>query len=91
MIFQEKKRAATTGDRSVVEKMTAGGNDVISILRKSLAINSFGMLSWCLTGSDMPGVVRENLLAPEGDRLSDEEMLAQMRCVSSVSILFIGT
>lgn len=70
-IYQEKKRMIEQGDEALKHKV-GEGKDLMSILRKSLAIT----LTIALIANGV--LVRENMAASEDDRLPEEELIGQV-------------
>lgn len=74
-IIREKKRVIAEGREGAT---TGGGKDLLSILCKL-------SLDLCLRVTDMFISVRANTEAPEEERISDDELAAQMSYVSTQS------
>ena len=63
------------GDETVLKQL-GEGKDVMSILREPLSFTTCGALF-----ADAIQTVKANVSAADGDRLPEEELIAQMRCV----------
>lgn len=72
-IFEAKKKALEEGDEAV-ERQVAKGKDIMSILCGSIEFLPF----YWLTIQSTLRSVRDNMQAEKEDRLSEEELIAQM-------------
>ena len=70
MVLENKKSASTQDGDTLV----GDGKDIMSILRQFGICLIFSFMSDCLS-------VRENALVDEAERLSESELLGQMRSV----------
>ena len=72
-IIEEKKAALRMGDDVMLQEV-GEGKDLMSICRESYnGLSDIGYLTASL--------VKANMAASEGEKLSDEELIAQMSCV----------
>lgn len=74
-IYRQKLEALRMGDETVLKQL-GEGKDVMSILREPLSFTTCGALF-----ADAIQIVKANVSAADGDRLPEEELIAQMRCV----------
>ena len=77
-IYNSKKAALEKGDEVVVHQMSEG-KDIMSILCEYSEVRS--------SGDAHGALVRANLDATDEDKLPEEELIAQMSCVSLLLVL----
>ena len=73
-IFNQKKKAFRANDQELKIKMDEG-KDLMSVLRRCFS-------AWINSAELIGSEVRANMMALEEDRLPEEELIAQVWCVS---------
>ena len=72
-----EKRAALAGGDEALKQQVGEGKDIMSVLRESFAPT--GRSRGMFRSPSAPGcIVRANMSASEADRLTDEELIAQV-------------
>lgn len=76
-VYESKKAALMKGEEAVVQQI-GKGKDILSILRKSMRRETLRAREDL---PKLPSIVKANMVSNEEDRLPEEEVVGQIKCV----------